>query len=152
MANLNLGLLLGEQGRKREAELVLRAALHADPNLAAAAHNLGVLLAEDRIDETLVLCRRAYELNPDEPKYAYTLAFYLNQTGDLPGAVTILKRMVDRRTANANSYLLLGEIFERQEKTEDAMNVYRKAVADENMSQEDRGLFAAKIRIYQAAR
>ena len=124
--------------------------MHADPNLAAAAHNLAVLLAQDRIDEALVLCRRAYELNPDEPKYAYTLAFYLNQTGDLPGAVTILKRMVDRRTANANSYFLLGEIFERQGKTEDAMNVYRQAVANENLDQEDRGLFAAKIRIYQA--
>jgi predicted Zn-dependent protease len=95
------------------------------------------------------LCRRAYQLSPDEPKYAYTLAFYLNQTGDHNGAVTILERMVDRQTANANSYFLLGEIFERQGKTEAAMNVYRNAVANEKLSRDDRAVFAAKIRIPQ---
>jgi len=147
VANLNLGLLLGEQGRKQEAERVLRAALNSDPNLAAAAYNLGIILAQDRMDETLVLCRRAYQLSPDEPKYAYTLAFYLNQTGDHNGAATILERMVDRQTANANSYFLLGEIFERQGKTEDAMNVYRKAVANAKLSPDDRAVFAAKVRI-----
>ncbi len=147
VANLNLGLLLGEQGRKQEAKRILRVALNSDPNLAAAAYNLGIILAEDRIEETLVLCRRAYQLNPDESKYAYTLAFYLNQTGDYDGAVLILKRMVDRQTENANSYFLLGEIFERQGNIEDAMNVYRKAMANEKLSQDDRAVFAAKLRI-----
>jgi tetratricopeptide (TPR) repeat protein len=147
VANLNLGLLLGEQGRKQEAERILRVALNSDPNLAAAAYNLGIILAEDRIEEALVLCRRAYQLDPDESKYAYTLAFYLNQTGDYEGAVPILKRMVDRQTANANSYFLLGEIFERQGKIEDAMNVYRKAMANEKLSRDDRAVFAAKLRI-----
>jgi TolA-binding protein len=55
--------------------------------------------------------------------------------------------MVDRQTANANSYFLLGEIFESQGKTEDAMNVYRHATANENLGQADRAVFAAKIRI-----
>ena len=147
VANLNLGLLLGEQGRKREAELALRAALNSDSNSAAVAHNLGVLLAQDRMEETLVLCRRAYQLSPDEPKYAYTLAYYLNQTGDRNGAVAILERMVSRKTADANSYFLLGEIFERQGKTESAIRVYRKAAADENLSLEDRAVFTSKIQI-----
>ena len=44
----NLGMLLAELNRPREAEHAFRAALKADPNLAAAAYNLGVLLAEDR--------------------------------------------------------------------------------------------------------
>ncbi|MBN1270674.1 MAG: tetratricopeptide repeat protein [Candidatus Aminicenantes bacterium] len=147
VANLNLGLLLGEQGRIREAERVLRVALNSEPNLAAAAYNLGIILAENHIEETLVLCRRAYQLNPEESKYAYTLAFYLNQTGNYDGAIPILKRMVDRKTANANSYFLLGEIFERQGKIEEAMNVYREAVANEKLSQDDRAVFAAKLRI-----
>ena len=93
------------------------------------------------------MCRRAYQLNPDESKYAYTLAFYLDQTGDYDGAIPILQRMVDLQTANANSYFLLGEIFEKQGKKKDAMNVYRKAVANENLKQDDRAVFAAKLRI-----
>ena len=147
VVNLNMGLLLGEQGRKQEAEQVLRVALNSDPNLAAAAYNLAVILAEDRIEETLALCRRAYQLSPDDSKYAYTFAFYLRQTGDSSGAIPILERMVSRQAANSNSYYLLGEIFEGQGKTEEAMNVYRKAVANENLSQDDRAAFAAKIRI-----
>jgi len=144
-ANLNLGLLLAEQGRNQEAEQVLREALNSDPNLASAAYNLGIILAQDRIEETLALCRRAYQIYPNNPKYAYTLAFYLNQTGDSEGAVPILERMVDRQAANSNIYFLLGKIFEKQGRTEDAENVYRIAAANEILSQENRSLFAAKI-------
>jgi tetratricopeptide (TPR) repeat protein len=147
VANLNLGLLLGGKGRTQEAEAALRKAMNSDPGMAAAAYNLGIILSQDRIEETLVLCRRAYKLSPDEPKYAYTLAFYLDQTGDHYGAIPILERMVDRRVAHAPTYFLLGEILERLGNTEDAEDVYRKAKANENMSPDDRVLFASKIRI-----
>ena len=147
VANINLGLLLGEQGRKQEAERVLRAALNADPNLAAAAYNLGLILAQDRIDESLVLCRRAYQLSPNESKYAYSLAYFLFQTGDSNGAIPILEHWVDRQVESPNFYLLLGEIFERQGETGKALNIYRKALANENLSYEDRVAFEAKIRI-----
>ena len=144
--NLNLGLLFAELGRKQEAELALRTALKYDPNLAAAAYNLGVILAEDRIAETLVWCSRAYELSPNESKYAYTLAFYLNQKGNTQRAISILEREVERQTSNSGSYFLLGEIFERQGKTEKARNIYQKAAANQNLSPADRSVFAAKIR------
>ena len=150
-ANLNLGLLLAEQDRKQEAEQVLRTALNSDPNLAAAAYNLGIILAPDRIKETISLCRRAYQLSPDESKYAYALAFYLNQTGDYNGAIPILERMINRQVANSRFYFFLGEIFERQGRAEDAINIYRKAVANENLTHDDRAVFAAKIRIPNAS-
>ena len=41
------GCCLAEQGRLPEAEQALRAALKADPQMAAAAYNLGVLLGEN---------------------------------------------------------------------------------------------------------
>jgi len=55
--------------------------------------------------------------------------------------------MVSLKSADANSYFLLGEIFERQGKTESAIRFYRKAAADENLSLEDRAVFTSKIRI-----
>jgi tetratricopeptide (TPR) repeat protein len=144
VANLDLGLLLGGQGRKQEAERVLRAALNSDPNLAAAAYNLGILLARDRLAETLVLCRRAYRLAPEEPQYAYTLAFFLNQSGDRGSAVTVLEGIIERQRATAPCYLLLGEILENQGKTQAALNVYQKAAADDLLNQEERAVFAAR--------
>ena len=46
------------------------AALKADPRMAAAAFNLGVLCGKERIGEALKWCRKAYELQPDSAKYA----------------------------------------------------------------------------------
>lgn len=146
IANLNMGLLWAEQGNLQEAEKAFRTALTSDPDQAEAAYNLGIILASDRIDEALIFCRKAFELNPDEPKYAYTLAFYLDKTGDYIKAIPILDKMVEKRTVYSGIYLLLGDILERLGRIDDAIDVYRKAAANENMSPEDRAVFAAKIR------
>ena len=75
-ANFNMGLLKAEQNDLKGAEKYLRAALKADPQMAQAAYNLCVITAKDRLDEAVTWCRKAAELRPQEPKYAYTLAFY----------------------------------------------------------------------------
>jgi len=65
--------------------------LKEDPTLAVAAYNLCVITARDRISEAVTWCRKAAELRPQDPKYAYTLAFYLNQKGDREEAVRTFK-------------------------------------------------------------
>jgi tetratricopeptide (TPR) repeat protein len=85
-ALFNLGLLLAEERRMAEAEKALRAALKADPQMAAAAFNLGVLCGKARIDEALRWCRKAYDLQPENAKYAQTLAFFLREKGELDRA------------------------------------------------------------------
>jgi len=145
-ANLNLGLLLAEQGNLQKAEKALRSALRSDPGLDKAAYNLGVILAGDNITEAITFCRKAYDLRRDEPKYAYTLAFYLDKTGDTKRAIPILDKMAEKLTAYSGIYLLLGDILEREGRSDDAVDVYRKAAANESMSPKDRAVFAAKIR------
>jgi tetratricopeptide (TPR) repeat protein len=144
-ANLNLGLLLAEMGRPREAEDSLRAAFKADPKLAVAAYNLGVLLAGDRLDEAIDWCRKAAELQGDEPKYAYTLAFYLHRKGDTSGALRVLQPLVDRGTAAADVYALLGQIYTEDGQKDKAIGVYRQAMANERLPDQDRARFAAMI-------
>ncbi len=63
--------------------------------MAQAAYNLCIITAKDRIGEAVTWCRKASDLRPQEPKYAYTLAFYLNQKGDKDEAVRTSKG--DRR-------------------------------------------------------
>ena len=81
-ANFNMGLLKAEQNDPKGAEQYLKKALKADPQMAQAAYNLCVITSKDRINEAVSYCKKAAELRPQEPRYAYTLAFYLNQKGD----------------------------------------------------------------------
>ncbi len=145
-ANFNLGLLLAEQGKKTEAEAAFRRALKRDPRMAPAAYNLGVLLTESRLEEGVEWCRRAAELVPNDPKYAYTLAFYQHQLGDSASAIATLERMLDAKMPLTSAYLLLGDIHESAGRTDDALSVYRRAVQNEGLSERDRFVFAERIR------
>jgi tetratricopeptide (TPR) repeat protein len=145
-ASLNLGLLLGELGRPAEAEVALRTAFNADPHSATAAYNLAVLLAPNRLDDGIEWCRKAAQLRPQEPKYAYTLAFYLRQRGDVNGAIAALRGVTDRDLAYADAYALLGQIYEELQRLRDAGDVYRKAAADQHLPAAAREQFAARAR------
>ena len=91
-AHFNLGLLKAEQNRGKEAERELKEAFRLDPKMAPAAYNLCILTGKDRPAEALSWCRKAVQLHPQEPKYAYTLAFYQKEQGDLKGAAATLQK------------------------------------------------------------
>jgi len=135
--HFNLGLLQAERGRTEEAEKELRLSLQLDPRLASAAYNLGLLIIKDRPDEGLSFCRKAHELSYNNPKYSYTLAFYQAQKGDRKGAVKTLRETVKRHPDHIDAVLLLGEIYERDGKKEDAKEVYRKALSTGELSEQD---------------
>lgn len=137
-ANFNMGLLAAEKGERDRAEKHLRAALKADPTLAQAAYNLAVLVSQESLSEAIDLCRKATSLRPDEPKYAYTLGFYLNQKGDVAGAEATLKDLIQAHPSYPDAYLMLAGIYEKQRRLEDARNVYRQALKNLNLSKRDR--------------
>lgn len=149
VAHINLGMLLGEQSRLSEAEDVFRKALKVDPNSAVAAYNLGVILAPKRIDEAIKWCRRAYELQPEEPKYGYTYAFYLNQSEKQSAAIDVLQTMVKRQIPYSDAYALLGAIYQRRGEFDKAVEVYQAAVKNNQLSQQERRSFEAMIKRLQ---
>ena len=103
VVNLNLGMLLGEMGKMTEAEQAFRAAFKADPRSAQAAYNLGVLLYKDHPNEALDWCSRAAELAPENPKYGYTYAFYLYQSGKRDAALRAIRKVRARFPSHADS-------------------------------------------------
>jgi tetratricopeptide (TPR) repeat protein len=115
-ANFNLGLLLAEQGRMDEAEKALHNALQSDPQLAPAAYNLCVMLANDRKEEAIDYCKKANELRPDEPKYAYTLAFYQYQMNETDDAVKTLNDLLKKYPGYRDAQMLLQEISNKKHK------------------------------------
>jgi tetratricopeptide (TPR) repeat protein len=143
-ANLNLGLLLGEMGRPREAEAALRAAFEADAQSVTAAYNLAILVSSDRIAEAVDWSRKAAQLRPQEPKYAYMLAFCLRQDGRSEEAVSILERMTDARGTWPDAYALLGRIYEDEGRKAAAVEVYRRAMNNASLPEGARMHFAAR--------
>ncbi|UCC83537.1 MAG: tetratricopeptide repeat protein [Gemmatimonadota bacterium] len=144
-AHFNLGLLLLERGDARQAEEHLRAALETAPRFPAAAFNLCVLLAEDRLDEAIEWCRRAAELQPGDPRHAYTLAFYQNLGGDAPGAVRTLRGLIDRHPAYGDAFVLLGTVYEEMADTVAAIAAYSQALESGVLAEPDRRVIEARL-------
>ena len=109
-ANFNMGLLKAEENDPTQAETYFRRAFKADRQMAQAAYNLCIITSKDRISEAVSWCRKAMELRPQEPKYGYTLAFYLNQKGDRDEAVKTLKEIVEKHPGFKDAEILLQEI------------------------------------------
>jgi tetratricopeptide (TPR) repeat protein len=144
-AHFNLGLLKAEHNRVKDAERELKEAFRLDPKMAPAAYNLCILTAKDRPEEALSWCRKAAQLNPQEPKYAYTLAFYQKEQGDLKGAAATLKEMLMQRPGFTDGYLFLAEIYVQQGERSQAEAVLRQALQVENLSPRDRTQLAAAL-------
>ena len=132
-ANFNMGLVKAEKNEPKQAEEYLKKAMKADPQMAQAAYNLCIITAKDRINEALTWCRKAADLRPQEPRYALTLAFYLNQKGDSGSAVDVLNGLIEKYPAYADAYLLLGGIYEKQGKKSEAREIYGNALAAEGI-------------------
>ena len=109
-ANFNMGLLKAEQKDAKQAEKYLKAALKADPQMAQAAYNLCIITSKDRLDEAISFCRKASELRPDDPRYAFTLAYYLNQKGDTDEALRTLNAIIEKYPQYKDAQMLRDEI------------------------------------------
>jgi len=138
VVNFHMALLRADQGDFPQAENHLRETLKADPQMAEAACNLCVLLAKDRMEEGIKWCRKAYELDPEDGKYAYTLAFYERRSGNPEEAVRILKEVIGRDATHAEAILLLSEIYEEQGNQEEARQLLGGVLTNENLSSRDR--------------
>jgi Tfp pilus assembly protein PilF len=112
-ANFNLGLLKAEQKDLKQAERYLRAAFQADPQMAQAAYNLCVLLSVDRPEEAIGFCRKASELRPEDPRYSFTLAFYLHKKGENQQAVKVLDSLLEKHPNYRDGQMLKREITGR---------------------------------------
>jgi len=144
-AAFNLGLLLAEEGKTAEAERALRAALKADPTLAAAAYNLAVLVAPRQPAEAVELSRKAAEARPDEPRYAWTLAYFQDRAGDRAGAVRTLEELLRSHPGHGDAALLLSDILDREGKRAEAKAVLRRALEAKDLPAADRTRIAARL-------
>lgn len=144
--NLNLGMLHAEAGRVSEAEKAFRTSLKTDPNLAQAAYNLGVLLCGRRPAEGIAWCRKAATLRPYMPKYAYTLAFYQSQAGQVDAAIRTFRDLIARLPSYGDAYFLLGQLYVQHGSADQARALYTAALRDARLAPQLRSALAAQLR------
>jgi cytochrome c-type biogenesis protein CcmH/NrfG len=85
-------------------------------------------------------------LQPHQPKYACSEAFFLRQAGYTAEAQRVLEKLVADSPSCVEAYSLLGEMLEEQHKTAAALALYRTAVANTNFTGESRFRFVTRIR------
>jgi tetratricopeptide (TPR) repeat protein len=137
-ANLNLGLLLAEQGRMNEAEQALRMVLKTNPEQAVAAYNLSVIVSQQDIKEAIGFAEIAAKALPEDPKYAYTLAFYQMQDGQKKAAINTLTEVLKNHPQYFSAMSLLADIYLKDGNTAAAVKLYQDALKSDGLSAEDR--------------
>ena len=137
-ANLNLGLLLAEHGKMDEAEKALKIALLANPKQAVAAYNLSVIVASRNVEESVEYAKIAAEAMPDEPKYAYTLAYYQLENNQKAMASKTLKKLITDHPEFLNAVSLLADIYMQDGQKQNAIDLYQKTLKVEGISEQDK--------------
>lgn len=145
-AQFNLGLLLAERGELTGAIGALRRTLELDPRNGPAAYNLAVLVAPRDAKEAAALASLAAQSVPEEPRYSWTEAFYLQESGDPVGAGRVLEALTTRYPGYRDAWALLGAVLESQGRHTEARDVYLRASSVRELSRADRLRFEARAR------
>ncbi|MHC4760281.1 MAG: hypothetical protein ACYS9H_02880 [Planctomycetota bacterium] len=104
-----------------------RTTFKLNPLSAAAAYNLCVLLAEKDPPQAISWAKKACQLQPNNARYAYTLAFYLHQAKRTPEVFAVLEPFVGQKTTEVNIYSMLGDLYEQSGDITAAVRVYKTA-------------------------
>jgi len=125
----DLGVVLRETGRVKEAVAQFEKAVGLKPDFAAARANLGGALAKaGRLDEALVKLRKALESDPGYAPAHCHLGLVLSQRGDAEGAIREWQSALDLDPKYAEAHFSLGDVLDAQGRTAEALAHWRDGI------------------------
>lgn len=127
-ANLNLGLLMAEMQKMDEAEKALRNVMKVNPENSTAAYNLSVIVSSRDIAESCKWSKLAMDASPEDPKFAYTYAYFLNENKQSVPAMALLEKTIRKFPNHLSSIFLLGTIYSQKGQKLDAIHLYNNAL------------------------
>ena len=135
-AHYNLGLAYADEDKIEFAIYELRQAQTLDPFDTDAAHDLAdLLLQEERVDEAIKVLRQSLAANPRDRESALELATVYIDNDMLDEAFGMLDQAagaLDFESAldeDAGLWFELGQAYSNQDRIDDAILAYRRAVA-----------------------
>lgn len=129
LAKLVLASAQQMSGDFKSAEDTLRALLKQTPRNPMALNNLGYFLVErnDKLAEAVDLIQQAVKIDPNNPSYLDSLGWAYFKLGKLDEAEKYLKN-ASRLSASATIFEHLGDVYQKQNKPEQAKSNWRKAL------------------------
>jgi Flp pilus assembly protein TadD len=110
-----LARLLVSRGHLSEAETEVRQVLALAPERASAHHLFSIILSRlEQSDNALFESRKAVGLDPERPGFQYRLGLLALRGGFLEEAELSVRRAIASLPQNADNYLLLSKVLERQ--------------------------------------
>ncbi|HMP73261.1 MAG TPA: tetratricopeptide repeat protein [Kiritimatiellia bacterium] len=92
---MDLGVLYYRRGNRKDAKRYFELATQVNPRFALALNNLGYLLAEEgKLDEALILCSRASELE-ETSQNVDSLGYVYLRMGQREKARTLIARALE---------------------------------------------------------
>jgi predicted Zn-dependent protease len=132
--------------RLGSAERLYREVLGCAPDNHGALNDLCYLLADEQgeVEEALPLCRRAVELQPDEPSYLDSLGWALHLAGRSEEALPLLQRAVAESREDGRGEIRehLGDVYAALGRSKRAVAEWRAALA---LGSQDRARLEEKI-------
>ena len=105
---VDLADLYRASGREAQAEALLRQTIAEIPDAAAVHHALGLaLIRRKRYGEAIQSLKRAVELEPGQPRYAYVYAVALQSAGQGAEARKILSAALSANPSNVDILVAL---------------------------------------------
>jgi tetratricopeptide (TPR) repeat protein len=130
IAKLTLATAQQMSGNYAAAEETLRQILRQTPDNPIALNNLGYFLIErdKNITEAFELIQQAVKIDPTNPSYLDSLGWAFFKLGKYPEAEKYLKEAAEIDTASSTISEHLGDVYQKQGKTELARNAWQKAL------------------------
>ncbi len=128
--NFNLGLAMAETNAIARARDHLLIALKDEDVRAQAAYNLAAMAGLNQLERAIEYARLAAETAPDQPRFAYSLGFYLSSGNRFKEAVAVLQDLIRKHREHADAWILLGECYLKDGQQANARDHYR-AMANE---------------------
>lgn len=132
-ANLQLGLLLGQQKNFTQAREAFRNAVELKPDWPEAHYNLGLILIADATGErdwpgAMAEFRTCLRLRPDYAQAHRMLAIGFTETGKPREAIAEFRAALAANPNLADAHLDLGKALEQAGQTATAEQEYREAL------------------------
>ena len=127
--NIQKALKFHKDGNLKDAEILYRKILKADPKLSFVHLNLGVLLfVLSRFNDAELSIRKAIELKPDYPEAYNTLSTVLHKIKKTKEAEACVKKALTLKKDFSEAYINLSYILRESGRLEEAEEIYKKAI------------------------
>jgi predicted Zn-dependent protease len=110
-----------------------------------------VLLAQEGRREALQYCRQAVESAPDNEKFVFTRAYYLDQFQQTSEAIEVLEAFQARQPAGMDTRMLLADLYLKSGQSAKARGICESALRAGGLLENQRAFFEARLRALTAA-